>query len=215
MEIEVKYALPAEETADAIWKDSDLLVISDTASSEILPFLAVYYDTEDRALRKAKLTVRLRSEGSKVFATAKWGGSSKKGLHKREEINIPLPKSAESLRQEPRSMPPDASTFAGTEIEAQLRSLTEGKTLVPLVVMEFTRSRRKLAYEENTIELALDRGIIKGSAGCLPILEMELEHLQGPDPGCVKKLGDELAAKYGLFPENRSKYSRGLTLTGL
>ena len=205
MEIEVKYAVPYAGVIEEIWNDPQLEKITEDGSAERLPFCAVYYDTEDKALRRAKLTLRVRSEGDTAFATMKWGGSSRKGLHKRQEVNVPV--AAENAGD-----PPDAALFADTEKGARLAELTEGKTLVPAVIMEFTRCRKRIVYEENTIELALDAGEMKGPKGTLPIQEMELEHYAGPDPLSVKKLGDELAAKYGLVPENRSKYSRGLTL---
>ncbi len=213
MEIEVKYALPSEETTDAIWSDKKLLEISDTASSEVLPFCAVYYDTEDRALSTAKLTLRVRSEGTDTFATMKWGGSSRKGLHKRQEINVPVDPKTRAIPADPAfGIQPDISWFSDTEIGEKLSELCAGKKLVPAVTMRFTRRRRRVFFEGNTLELALDCGEMTGAKGSLPILEMELEHCEGPDPESVKKLGDELAAKYGLFPENRSKYSRGRTL---
>ena len=205
MEIEVKYAVPDTELIEKIWNDPKLEKITEDGSAERLPFRALYYDTEDKALRAAKLTLRVRSEGDTAFATMKWGGKTRKGLHKRQEVNVPV-------CIEKALDPPDAALFADTEKGAELAALTEGKTLAPAVVMEFRRSRKRLIFEGNTIELALDLGEIKGPKGVLPIQEMELEHLAGLDPLSVKKLGDELAAKYGLIPENRSKYSRGLTL---
>ena len=206
MEIEVKYALPSEDLIEAIWNDEELSAMTENGTSEILPFHAVYYDTEDRVLRAAKLTLRVRSEGDTAFATMKWGGSSRKGLHRRQEVNVPL--SAELA-----DCPPSPALFAGTEKGEELSALCEGRQLVPAVDMQFTRRRRRICYEGNVLELALDCGVMTGPKGVLPILEMELEHYEGPDPKSVKKLGDELAAKYGLIPENRSKYSRGLTLT--
>ena len=206
MEIEVKYALPSEDIIDAVWNDEELSAMAQNGTSEILPFHAVYYDTEDRALRTAKLTLRVRSEGDTAFATMKWGGSSRKGLHRRQEVNVPV--SAKLA-----DCPPSPALFADTEKGEELKALCEGKQLVPAVDMQFTRRRRRICYEGNVLELALDCGVMTGPKGVLPILEMELEHYEGPDPKTVKKLGDELAEKYGLIPENRSKYSRGLTLT--
>ncbi len=205
MEVEVKYALPSEEMLENIWNDSSLAEISDMVSSERLPFLAVYYDTDDMALRQACYTLRSRSEGNTAFTTVKWGGESKGALHKREEINI-------ATDPEKVGQAPDIEMFKGSSAYKDLKRLTKGRKLQPILTMDFTRSRRRLNYEGNIIELALDTGKIITDKGNAPILEMELEHYAGPDEDSVRELGGKIAEKYGLLPEPRSKYSRGLKL---
>lgn len=205
MEVEVKYALPSEETLESIWNDSALEEISDMASSERLPFLAVYYDTKNMALRNARYTLRARSEGNTAFATVKWGGSSEGALHKREEINV-------TIDPDTVSQAPDIQIFKGSSAYRELRSLTRGRKLQPILTMDFTRSRRRLTYMDNIIELALDTGSIATDNGTVPILEMELEHYAGPDEDSVRELGGMIAEKYGLTEDSRSKYARGLML---
>jgi len=205
MEVEVKYSVPSADILESIWGDKYLLDISDNSSSERLPFFAVYYDAPGLLLRHRGISLRVRSEGDGAFATIKWGGSSKNGLHVREEVNIPV--SADSV-----CCPPDPALFAQTEKGEELKEITMGSSLEPVLTMKFTRSRRRLSYEGNIIELALDKGEMINAKGTVPIQEMELEHFAGPDRGSVKKLGDELAERFGLSPENRSKFSRGLEL---
>ena len=205
MEVEVKYALPSEETLESIWNDSILEEISDMMSSERLPFLAVYYDTKNMALRNARYTLRARSEGDTAFATVKWGGASEGALHRREEINV-------AIDVEKVGQAPDIQIFKGSSAYRELRQLTRGRKLQPILTMDFTRSRRRLNYMGNIIELALDKGKIITENGTAPILEMELEHYAGPDEDSVRELGRRIAEKYGLTEESRSKYSRGLML---
>ena len=205
MEVEVKYALPSEDVLESIWNDSELEQISDMMSSERLPFLAVYYDTKNMALRHAHYTLRARSEGNTAFATVKWGGATQGALHKREEINVAI--DAEKVKEAP-----NVQLFNGSVAYEELKKLTENAVLQPILTMEFTRSRRRLTYKDNIIELALDIGKIVTDNGSAPILEMELEHYAGPNEDSVNELGQRLAEKYGLTEESRSKFSRGMQL---
>ena len=157
------------------------------------------------SLRKAHYTLRARSEGGTAIATVKWGGGTKGALHKREEINV-------AIDPEKVGEAPDIQIFKGSSAYKELKRLTKNSVLKPILTMEFTRSRRRIEYEGNIIELALDTGKIITDAGTCPILEMELEHYAGPNEDSVKELGQKIAEKYGLVPESRSKYSRGLKL---
>ena len=87
MEIEFKYQATVDQGSELI---SDL---SKKYGSEvrILPMDAVYYDTEDRALRDIHVVYRIRTEGDQTVLTVKYGkGSDKatKGLYRRQEENI-------------------------------------------------------------------------------------------------------------------------------
>lgn len=205
MEIEVKYAVPSEETVSDILTDSFWDELAEGEALETVPLRAIYYDTEDRTLRKLSITLRVRSEGSTAFATIKWGGTSKGAVHEREEVNVPVP-------IEKASEIPDMSLFAETPVGNVLKEAAAASPLVPLMVMQFTRSRRRIRYQGNILELAVDRGDIVTPCGTSPILEMELEHYAGPDPLAVLELGEIAAERYGLELEPRSKYSRGLAL---
>ena len=208
MEIEVKYELPNEAELEKILEDEDIIRCSEGEEAETVPMRAIYYDTADGDLRKQDITLRVRSEGPTAFATVKWGGSVRGAVHKREEINIPVP-------IEKASEVPDAALFEETPIGAAIRSVTDESSLVPVVVMQFDRTRKRLTFEGNIIELALDRGKIITPRGCCPILEMELEHYAGPDPLAVLELGEVVSERHGMLLQPRSKYSRGLSLLGL
>ncbi|MBR5731325.1 MAG: CYTH domain-containing protein [Firmicutes bacterium] len=205
MEIEVKYELPSEEEIEKILNDEYLTVLSDPKDTETVPLRAVYCDTAEGDLRKKKISLRVRAEGPTAFATAKWAGSSDGAVHRREEVNIPI-------EIEKASDVPDAELFEETPIGAELKAVTERSPLIPVLIMQFDRTRRKLVFEDNIIELALDRGKIITPRGCCPILEMELEHFAGPDPLAVLELGEVLAERHSLLLQPLSKYERGLML---
>ena len=81
MEIEFKYQATIEQGSDIL---NDL---SRTYGAEIrtIPMDAVYYDTEDRALRDIHVVYRIRTEGDNNILTVKYGrGSDKstKGLYR-------------------------------------------------------------------------------------------------------------------------------------
>ena len=204
MEIEVKYAVPSDGTVSDILADSFWDEYAED-EFETVPLRAIYYDTEDRALRRQKITLRVRREGPTAFATVKWDGSTSGALHAREEVNIPV-------AIEKASDIPDASLFEETPIGNAIKEAAEASPLAPLLTMQFDRSRRRLVYDRNVIELAVDRGDIVTPCGSAPILELELEHYAGPDPLAVLELGEIVAERYGLVLEPRSKYSRGLAL---
>ena len=65
MEIELKYSA-APETGRKIIAD---LEESSGAEAREIPMEAVYFDTEDRALREKKLTYRIRREGNDNILT--------------------------------------------------------------------------------------------------------------------------------------------------
>ena len=207
MEIEVKYEIPSEEEVEKILSDEEIAALAGTEEAETVPLRAIYYDTEGGDLRNKDITLRVRSEGATAFATAKWAGSVQGAVHKREEVNIPV-------AIEDASYAPDAALFESTPIGADISRITEESPLVPVVIMQFDRTRRRLTFEGNIIELALDRGKIITPRGCCPILEMELEHYAGPDPLAVLELGEVLAEKHGMMLQPKSKYARGLALLG-
>jgi inorganic triphosphatase YgiF len=95
---------------------------------------------------------------------------------------------------------------------AELKELTAGG-LEALCGARFTRQAALIELEGCTVELALDRGILKGGARIEFLREVEVELKSGNDADAVA-FAKTLAAKYGLIPERNSKYLRALDLTG-
>ena len=83
--------------------------------------------------------------------------------------------------------------------------------VAPVCGAKFTRLARKLEIPGALVELALDRGILTGGSGELPLLEVEVELKEGSD-NAVTAFALELAAKYGLKPQKHSKFRRALGL---
>ena len=204
MEIEMKYSIPSEELAGSILEELSLSDMADSASAEKLVMKAVYFDTEDNDLARHNITVRVRSEGERSFATLKWGGKESMGLHEREEVNIPI--SGEEF-----FIQPPADMFKESETGLDLVKIKDGKPLRNLLETRFLRRRIRLFYQGSLVEMAVDTGSIITDNGDSKICELELELFNGSEES-LKKLGQELAQTFGLEPESRSKFARGLAL---
>ncbi|MDD4378049.1 MAG: CYTH domain-containing protein [Eubacteriales bacterium] len=204
MEIELKYAVTNMEVSQNILDDKYLKTIKDKDSDEVINMKAIYYDTEDRDLFSSKIAFRVRQEGSKIVATVKWNGTSTDGLHEREEINVPV-------EDETFFEAPTLSIFKESPIEDKLLNISKGKKIIPIMEMVFTRKQMRIDTGKSISEISVDTGEIITKNGNAPICEVEIELYSG-DKEDMEKLGNDLADRYNLVPENTSKYKRGLDL---
>lgn len=202
MEIEMKYAIPNKEMADSIWEDELIHKIGDPESKETLLLKSAYFDTEDNILLKNDVAFRVRMEGNKVVASLKWKGSSSEGLHKREEVNVPVDDPACFLA-------PSPDIFAESDQGTEMIRLVNGRTLYSTLEMSFIRRKIRVDYGESIMELAIDTGEIMTNEGDLPICELEIELFSGEEKD-VTALGEALREKYDIEPLDVSKYARGL-----
>ena len=203
MEQELKYAIPDKDTSDRLWAEALESEYTDADSAETLVMKAVYFDTEDGILSDNNVTFRVRAEGENAFATLKWGGSSSGGFHERQEINVPV--SGETC-----FIQPPTDLFKASVEGMQLMQLLGDKPLVNTLEMRFLRRRVKLHYSGSVMELAVDSGSIITDKGEVPILEAEIELYAGNEKD-VLTVGEHIAETYGLVPEDRSKFARGIT----
>ena len=219
MEIELKYGTSPEV---------GMKLLEDVAGRygtdiEEIPMEAVYYDTSDGALREKRLTYRIRKEGGNYMLTIKYGKGSdkeKKGLHRREEINIPV---SEDFRKKPGiDVLDDTPVYrefdkaVGGQYSDSLGIMLPLKPLIPKIIMEFTRYEVRIPISDDkktTAALSYDEGIIRAGDGETGISEVEIELLEGSEEDLIR-FGADLSQKYVLTPMNKSKYSRGLKLLG-
>jgi triphosphatase len=204
MEIEMKYSINSKETAELIWEDEHLHAIAEVDSREKVYMKAAYFDTEDMILSKNDIAFRVRVEGSRIVASLKWNGESTKGLHIREEINVPVDDEACFIS-------PDPSIFKESEPGRAMIKILAGRQLHNVLETRFLRRKMKIDSGTSICEVAVDTGEIITDHGNEPICELEIELFSG-DEKAVKEIGGILAEKYGLEPEDRSKYARGLRL---
>ncbi|HPO04980.1 MAG TPA: CYTH domain-containing protein [Bacillota bacterium] len=202
MEIEMKFAIGNKEVAEAIWEDEYLKKIGDSSSKEAVYMKSAYFDTEERVLLKNDVAFRVRMEGNKVIASLKWNGSSSGGLHKREEVNVPVDDPACFLE-------PSPEIFRESDQGKAMMDLIGEERLYSILEMNFVRRRIRVDYENSIMEIAVDTGEILTENGELPICELEIELFSGEQED-VTALGNILKEKYDLFPLDVSKYARGL-----
>lgn len=206
MEIELKYLVEESFARDRIFNDQHLLALTDGNGPETIPMKAVYLDTEDRQLLKQEIAFRVRFEDERLVATVKWGGGVENGLHTRGELNVTVDEAFLSA--------PSLEVFRGSTVYEEVGPLLEGKTLHPVMEMEFVRKQMHIDTGKSISMLSYDEGEIRTVGGNAPISELEIELYSGDQEDMIA-LGEELASKYNLKPGNRSKYQRGLELLGI
>jgi len=205
MEIELKYLVEDEFTRERILQDAHLMKMSDEEEVETIPMKAVYYDTEDKALLRKQFAFRVRYEDVLPVATMKWGGGAVDGLHQRGELNVTV--------NEEFAAAPNVDIFRGSEIYDEIYEAAGGRTLIPVMEMEFVRRQIHVDTGKSISVVSCDQGEIRTTGGNAPISEVEVELYSGDQEDMIA-LGNELAAKYNLKPGNQSKYQRGLELLG-
>ncbi len=177
-----------------------LLALQDTPA---IPMHAIYYDTADAALQRAGLAYRVRQEGERWVATLKGEGTAAGGLHQRPEWNVAVTDARPSL-----------AVFTESPLQAALEPLRD-RPLLAILETQFQRNEKTISWEDGSrILLAADRGEIRANAAQEPILELELELVEG-HPAAVLTLGAALCRDLPLLPDAQSKMQRGLLLAGL
>lgn len=204
METELKYSVDEKRNAEDIFGDEEITALKIGGSERLIPMHAVYFDTEDEDMSKDLMAMRIRLEGKTYVATLKWSGGSKDGLHRREEVNVPV--DDEILIKKP-----GIDIFNRCEIFEQLKSITEDKDLIPVMEMKFTRREVRLNTGRSVSVLSYDMGEIRANGKTAPISEIELELSHG-DEEDFRKLGRKISEKYMLPPEDVSKFQRGKLL---
>ncbi|MFS2033041.1 CHAD domain-containing protein [Polaromonas sp. CT11-55] len=193
MEIELKLRLPPDALAalraDPLWAGTDSHATHKQLDN-------IYFDTPQRALAQAGIGLRLRSDGKHWLQTAKGGGSSRAGLHQREEIEFAV--AGPVLEWGP---------LAGTAFAPVLEPLKD--QLQPQFQTRFKREIRRITGPAGgAIEVAIDQGEILARERREPLCELELELLDGPVDELFA-LALLLVERHPLVLDSRSKAERG------
>jgi inorganic triphosphatase YgiF len=204
MEIEMKYAIADKATAEAIWEDAYLSEIGEVDSRETLFMKSAYFDTESRILSAHDVAFRVRMEGNRVVASLKWNGESENGLHRREEVNVPVVDPACFIK-------PSPEIFKESETGREMIELIGRDSLESMLEIRYLRRRMRIDNGRSILEVAIDTGSILTDFGELPICELEIELFSGEEEDVVT-IGIEFAKRFQLTPLNESKYARGLKL---
>lgn len=160
--------------------------------------ISTYFDTPDRDLHRAGLSLRVRQIGDRYVQTVKAEGVVAAGLFARPEWERTLADGTPQID--------DAAGPLSTLVDA---TVLHG--IAPLFVGEVTRATGRLAYDGGDVEIVLDRGAIIGSGRTLVVNEVELE-LKDGRPEALFALAQALNAIVPLRLGVLSKSERGYRL---
>ncbi len=196
MEIEFKYRVPPELFYTAAADEA-------LRNAAVITMNARYFDTSDRKLRAASVTLRLRRETPQgkdgaticcVKMPVPGGDGPDAALRRRAEYEC----EAESVEE---ALP--ALIALGLPPDTLRDAMAEG--LVVTAQVAYTRMESLIRTDSASYTVCLDRGIL----GREPFSEIEVEHKSG-DFEVTAAAARALAEKYGLAAEPRSKYMRAL-----
>ncbi len=155
----------------------------------------VYYDTADHGLSDRHITLRQRLENGQPVCTVKTPGV---GVG-RGEWECKCPDIHEGI-------------YRLCELGAPKELLVLTAPGVEKVCgARFQRRAATLSYEGTGLELALDKGMLMGGGKERPLCEVEVELKEG-DPQAAIAFARELAERFGLQQEEKSKFRRALAL---
>lgn len=203
MEIELKYSLTDNLAKERILSDRHLGEIKDASCDETLHMRAIYFDTAEGDLQRFQIALRARYENDRIVVTLKWKGSAQDGLHVRGELNVP---GDESYLENPT-----VEVFRGSEIFEELEEAVSGKTLIPVMEMDYIRKSIQVDTGASISVISLDEGVIRAGGREAEVLEVEVELYSGDQDDMIA-LGEELASKYNLVKNDQSKFQKGLEL---
>lgn len=158
----------------------------------------VYFDTEDLALRKNRMALRVRHVGQQRIQTLKAPETGAGGAaHRYLEWESPIKG--------------DQPVLSQIGDEAVRETLPGEAELRQAFVSDISRSTVPLVLEDSKIELALDTGEIATENGSEAVCEAELE-LKSGRPARLYELALKLHEQVPFTVEYRSKAARGYDL---
>jgi inorganic triphosphatase YgiF len=160
---------------------------------------SLYFDTEEGALRKAGISLRVRRSGGRNVQTAKRKRGNAAGLFVREEWEVEIP-----------SFALDLDAFAPALVR-RLLGRTDRAALKPLVRTRFARTSWQIARPGSLIEVVLDEGMVGAGRKRSPLTELELELKRGK-PAALFDLAEEIGRAAPLRLAALSKSERGFAL---
>lgn len=154
-----------------------------------------YYDTADHALSARKWTLRRRLENGISVCTLKTPAG---GLG-RNEWELECGSIAEAI--------PELCKLSNL---SDFQDLTKSG-VIPVCGARFQRLACQMQAEGAAVELALDEGILFGSRRETALAEVEVELKSGSEAAACR-FAQDLALRFGLIPEHKSKFRRALDL---
>lgn len=199
MTTEIELKLAATPDAFAAVRRHRAFTAASAGRARTAATLSRYYDTPANELREHGVALRLRRRGSRWTQTVNGACVASAGLHRRSEYEWPLAR--------PRL---DPAKLAATPW-ADLFADTAGR-LAPVFTTEVSRTEQPLAFDDGTrATLCFDRGIARAGDRRAPLVEIEIELVEG-DTRRLYDLALALCADIPLKLAHASKADRGYAL---
>ena len=198
MEIEAKFAVPDQATFERL-KSMQQLAGFTLLAGKVKRMHDTFLDTPDRRMGAAGYVCRRREVSGQVVMTIKGGSKIEGAIHQREELEVTLP----------ADVPPQQ--WPDSPIRDRALLIIGAAPLAPLFDQHQTRIFRGMMRDEQMIaELTLDDVTIASGDKTLTYLEMEVELQPDGELADLEAIEASLQAEWGLMPEPRSKFARGL-----
>ena len=194
-EIELKLLVDPDRLAD--FNDAPIITTHARSKGARKHLKAVYYDTAERTLLRAGLTLRVRQSGARFTQTVK--AESKDDPLRRGEWEASVPSIAPDLAL--------AMPFLPEELRAEL----ERHPLEAVFTTDIHRHQRIVELPSGTVEVAFDHGHLRAGDRSTAVSEIELE-LKGGSRSAIYDLALGLAEQGAVRPSTRSKSARGFEL---
>jgi len=203
LEVEAKFSIPDEQTFQRLLEATSLAGYT-LEEPTLLDLHDQYLDTSEGTILAGGYACRIRQHDGLTLATLKGLGTASGAIHHRIEHEVELPQPLP-----PHLWPPSVAR------DSALR-LCGHEPLVSLFEVNQTRHRRHLCDGDSVVaELNLDRvRLCREAKTAATFLELEAELLPGYSEEVLDQLAEELQTKWGLLPQSRSKFERGLALFG-
>src|SRR5882757_5299571 len=193
-EVEIKLAVAPAALADL---EQVPLIHSCEAQSKRTQEVSVYFDTDNQAVRKAGLTLRVRRIGDRYIQTIK--STANGNLFERDEWESEIEDGTPDLRV---ARDTALAPLLGRKFRRQLKPMFETRV---------QRTVYPLADEKRAIALTVDQGDISAGGRSIPLCEIELELERGTATelfDVAREITQALPAQLAL----KSKSQRGYEL---
>ncbi len=200
-EVELKLAFRPSD----VGRLNDIAMLGDArvGNPHAEQLFTVYFDTEDFALRRAGMSLRLRHQGTKRIQSVKTAPLDNSLAANRGENDVVLNGSG-----------PDIDHISDPDLRERVALASAGGELRPRFETQVLRTTRHVKTNSgDDVELTVDIGRIRADSGDGSISEIELELKQG-SPRALYALARELNKEAPLRVLVLSKADRGYALLG-
>lgn len=178
-------------------------------STEAIALHAIYFDSPDETLSKARLSLRLRREGDRWFQTLKAPGSSPLGRHEDEvEVQVLPDGPAPELDLERHVFGQGRKALRAA---LGMQADDGWPTLQLRFEVRVQRRTKTIQHGDSSIEVALDDGQVLAAGRSRPIRELEMELVEGNATDLLDA-ARQWRARHGLWLNTVSKAERGALL---